>query len=109
MCLLSSFTVVSLFISTRLHFSSCLISFLAPCQHDSSFVQFTLPAILCFLLLPPYRLITSSDLVLLTPFIFCLNFRGGDLEGDWGDGPQKFELRGTVHASVVPPIFFRSI
>ena len=29
--------------------------------------------------------------------------RGGDLGGDWGDGPPKFEV-GTAHA-LVPPIF----
>jgi len=37
---------------------------------------------------------------------YCI--RGGDLEGDWGDGPQKFEVEGTAHA-LVPPIFWEVV
>jgi len=30
---------------------------------------------------------------------------GGDLGGDWGDDPPKFEVGGTAHASVPPNIW----
>jgi len=33
---------------------------------------------------------------------------GGDIGGDWGDGPQKFYCGRTAHASV-PPIFLEVV